>query len=249
VIDLDAKTWISVPGSIWAMVQLSAKVQEWKKSHPKSRRWLWIFAVISIVAGIAFGVRLTQSSRVGDGEGRLTVVKNEGGTIAEVIFKRLKIYGSPAPNTETVFFDNNGGKIGKLSVEDSEINTLSDSPVPPPDHPAIASSLSYKTRVSQLAEATAKWYEENMPKGPSATSDAYHPYWTQKMPEFHDSLGKQALVLMQEMTKCPYPEVKRIYGREKPGVTLPQMLVLQVQDLRALKDLLPDQDSQLPCVQ
>jgi hypothetical protein len=118
-----------------------------------------------------------------------------------------------------------------------------------PDHPATPSGLSYKTRVSQLAEAIAKWHEENTPKGPSPSSDAYHSYWTKKMPEFHDDLGKQVLVLMQEMRKCPYLEVKTIYWREKPRVTLPAMLLLQVRDLRALKDLLPEQDNQLPCVQ
>jgi hypothetical protein len=188
-----------------------------------------------------------MSTPARDGEGKLTVLTNEG-TIAEVIINRLKIYGSPAPNTETSIIDNRG-KIRRLSMEDNEVNNLSDSPIPAPDHPATPSGLSYKTRVSQLAEAIAKWHEENTPKGPSPSSDAYHSYWTKKMPEFHDDLGKQVLVLMQEMRKCPYLEVKTIYWREKPRVTLPAMLLLQVRDLRALKDLLPEQDNQLPCVQ
>jgi hypothetical protein len=176
------------------------------------------------------------------------VVKNEG-TIAEAVIRRLKIYGSPAPNTETVIIENkDGGQIWKFSMEDSEINALPNSPVPPPDHPAVPSQLSYKTRVSQLAEATATWYEKNFPLGPSPASNQYAPYWAEKMPVFHGDLGKQALILMQGLRDCPYPQVKSIYWREQHRVNLPQSVILEVQDLRALKDLLPDQDSQLPCV-
>jgi hypothetical protein len=71
-----------------------------------------------------------MSTPARDGEGKLTVLTNEG-TIAEVIINRLKIYGSPAPNTETSIIDNRG-KIRRLSMEDNEVNNLSDSPIPAP---------------------------------------------------------------------------------------------------------------------
>jgi hypothetical protein len=246
--DLDSKACLAVPGAIWNSIQLFRAGREWSKGLPKITRWCcWIVAWVSVAAGIAFGVHFHWITSGGGAEGKLTVLANEG-TIADLIIKRLRIYGSPAPNTKTTIIDNQG-RIGRLSMEDNEVNNLSNSPIPAPEQSTTPSGLSYRIRVSQLADATAKWYQENVPQGPLTGSDVYHTYWTKKMSEYHDVIGKQILALMEQMRNCQYQEVKTIYWMEKPRPTLPAMLPLQVNHLRALKELLPEQDSQLPCVQ
>jgi hypothetical protein len=181
-------------------------------------------------------------------------VLRNAGSIDETSIEKTKISGAPPAGTKTTIVDNvAGSKMKSLKLNDTQLNFVNfNAPIPPPDHPNEASTLSYKSRVGQLAGAVGQWYGQNVNSGPDSrqNDDAYKAYRTVKMGEFHNDLGKQIMVLMQELRSCHFQDVSvnRIYWREDQRDNPPEVVNLQAQELGILEMELPDKDIQLQCV-
>jgi hypothetical protein len=188
-----------------------------------------------------------------------------GGTVGDVSATHNTVRGQPSPGTSmSMIFVPPGGKAGKITISDFDVNF---NPVraipPPPDSASISPQLSYKTRVGNLRRNINDWLvqkEQQQPEDyPSGASDEElheaavrtKEFWKNATADYIRQFGPEITLLVSQLQKCESfnVQIKDIWSRLGFTSQSPGPVSFTVRDLGIIENLLPSDDSQLPCAE
>jgi hypothetical protein len=188
-----------------------------------------------------------------------------GGTVGDVSATHTTVRGQPSPGTSIAMINvPPGGKAGKIKISDFDVNFNPVRPIPPPpDSASIGPQLSYKTRVGNLRRNINDWLvqkEQQQPESsPIGASDAElheaavrtKEFWTNATADYVRQFGPEITLLASQLQNCESlkAQIGDIWMRL--GLTSQSLgpVSFTVRDLGIIENLLPSDNSQLPCAE
>jgi hypothetical protein len=146
-------------------------------------------------------------------------------------------------------------------MDDTDIESVPVTPIPPPPSDAPINSLSYKLRVEGLQERLANWLAKNdqdqppYEKSEATEEEKYQAnlrvkdFWAKETEDYKKQFGPEISLLASQLRKCGdfHNQVRDIRWRLGFEAQSHGSVSSTLMDLSFIAESLPDDDSKLSC--